>query len=86
MYFFTPKETGQTIYSLFPPMEFDDDDISRSGEISLNEAYDKDFVPPQPTQEGEVITICEVQFELLYTCPELLGPPVLDDQMGLPAP
>ena len=60
VYFHTPKEeegqspinpfnSGQTLASLLPPMEFD---VEKSGIIPVNEAYDKDFVPPQSTEEG----------------------------------
>jgi hypothetical protein len=43
MVFINPFNSGQTLASLLPPMEFD---VEKSGVIPVNEAYDKDFVPP----------------------------------------
>ena len=82
VYFHTPKESegqssinpfnsGQTLASLFPPMEFDDE-VSRNGLIPLNKAYNKAFIPPQPTQKAEPITRI-TNPSLLDVCPE---PPV----------
>ena len=64
VYFHTPKESegqsavnpfnsGQTLSSLFPPMEID---VSKHGILSADDAIDKNFVPPKSTQEPLPIT------------------------------